>query len=330
MLDRQGDVRRKELKDIMGWNGSGQKGATPVQPKVTAKKPSPIRGLIAGGAVVALAVVAYFVFFSGGEKPEGEKAAKERGRIKEVTPAAAPTNKVVKARKPKFPGAPLDWDKPYPPQAYWPDGRLKQHSRYVKVITNRVEDMYRSIEEKTFKNPAEVHVALMLNHEPGGMLIGDLTYGKDFVKWFKRSLETPIVIEKDDTPEVVELKKAVIDAKKMLKERMDAGEDVAQIMNDCRKEQKELGLYRQELEKQIREIRKNSNGPMSVKDYQDLISAANTMLENRGCAPIKIPELTIRRMEYAEARRLARQNGTPEPARPAELAPQNQSNESSK
>lgn len=78
----------------MGWNGSGQKGAAPAQPKVTTKKPSPIRGLIAGGAaVVVLAVVAYFVFFSSSEKPQAEKSDKDRGRIKEVTPAAAPVYK---------------------------------------------------------------------------------------------------------------------------------------------------------------------------------------------------------------------------------------------
>lgn len=90
MLDRQGDVRRKELKDIMGWNGSGQKGATPVQPKVTAKKPSPIRGLIAGGVVVVLAVVAYFAFFSGSEKPQKVEKPKKPSVIKEVKPAPAP------------------------------------------------------------------------------------------------------------------------------------------------------------------------------------------------------------------------------------------------
>ncbi len=74
----------------MGWNGSGQKGTAPAQPKVTTKKPSPIRGLIAGGAVVVLAAVAYFAFFSGGEKPQDEKRERASSRIKEVKPAAAP------------------------------------------------------------------------------------------------------------------------------------------------------------------------------------------------------------------------------------------------
>ena len=73
----------------MGWNGSDRRGnSTPIQPKVAAKKPSPIRGLIAGGLVCVLAVGVYFAFFAGSEKPKAERNDKDRGRIKEVTPAA--------------------------------------------------------------------------------------------------------------------------------------------------------------------------------------------------------------------------------------------------
>lgn len=80
----------------MSWNGSGQRGnSTPVQPKAK-KKPSPIRGLIAGGLVCVLAVGAHFVFFAGSEKPQAEKVEEDRGRIKEVAPAAAKKQEGVK------------------------------------------------------------------------------------------------------------------------------------------------------------------------------------------------------------------------------------------
>ena len=71
----------------MGWNGSGG-GSTPVKPKVTAKKPSPIRGLVAGAVLVAAVIWAYFAFFAGSERPKTERIEKESGRIKEVKPAA--------------------------------------------------------------------------------------------------------------------------------------------------------------------------------------------------------------------------------------------------
>ena len=92
----------------MGWNGSDRRGnSTPVKPKGKyppseasfakqsgyrgAKKPSPIRGLVAGVLVCVLAVGAYLVFFAGSENSKTERVEKESGRIKEVRPAAPRT-----------------------------------------------------------------------------------------------------------------------------------------------------------------------------------------------------------------------------------------------
>ena len=71
---------------LSGWNRP-QQGA----PKPTPKKPSPVRGVIAGLVVVAAVCVAYFAFFN--EKvPEKvpEKVEKKPTSIKEVKPAPAP------------------------------------------------------------------------------------------------------------------------------------------------------------------------------------------------------------------------------------------------
>ena len=268
-----------------------------------------VRWVIAGAALAAAGVVAWIVF-----APKAPEEKREEGGTKaliaEVKPSV-PTNTV---KKPKFPGAPLDWDKPYPPQAYRKDGTLKKYSRYVEVVTNRPEQMHHSLEWKTFRNPADMHIALLLNHEPGAMLIGDMKYGRSFVKKFLKSLETPIVISKDDTPEVAALKRAVIDAKADLKARYDRGEDIAEVMNQSRQELKELSAYRADLEAQVRQIRRDAKGALKMKDYVDLIKAANTMLENRGCQPLKVPELGVRRLELraaqAEAREAAAKQGS--------------------
>ena len=86
---------------MAGWNGSGMGGnSTPVKPKVkpkvTAKKPSPVRGIVAGGLVCVLAVAAYFAFFAGLEKPKAERVEKESRRIKEVKPAAPRTQHPIR------------------------------------------------------------------------------------------------------------------------------------------------------------------------------------------------------------------------------------------
>ena len=73
----------------MGWNGSDRRGAAaPQKPKVTPKMPSPVRGLVAGAAVVVLGVAAYFLFFAGDGQIAKVKNGKS-GRIQEVKPAAS-------------------------------------------------------------------------------------------------------------------------------------------------------------------------------------------------------------------------------------------------
>lgn len=68
----------------MSWNGSGQRGnSTPIQPKAK-KKPSPIRGLIAGGLVVALAVVAVLFFSSSTSEIKRPTKDAKTSRIKDA------------------------------------------------------------------------------------------------------------------------------------------------------------------------------------------------------------------------------------------------------
>ena len=101
MPDRQEDVRRKELKIIMGWNGSGQKGAAPAQLKATAKKPSPIRGLVAGAVLVAAVIGCCFAFFSGSDAPSQEAKASSRPTSIKTAKATLPSAKPNAASKVK-------------------------------------------------------------------------------------------------------------------------------------------------------------------------------------------------------------------------------------
>lgn len=66
-----------------GWNGS-RGGSTPQQPKVAVKKPSPVRGLLAGAVVVALSAVVYFAFFADSERHRKIGTDENGARIKDV------------------------------------------------------------------------------------------------------------------------------------------------------------------------------------------------------------------------------------------------------
>ena len=292
-----------------GWNRSSAN-----QPKVTkksGKKFSLLHGLIAGVVVVVLGF-AVLAIFSGGEDAPKAKAEKDRGLIKEVTPAAAPTNKVVKVAKKeptnaerlraKFAWAnikiPDDWDKPYPPQAYWPDGRLKQHSRFVKEETIVWDKATRPIQETTFSNQADRDIAGMLLIEPGNRLVGHIEFDKSFDDEFRDSLKTPIVIDKEnDTPAQQDLKQLVIETRKELKERMDKGESVAEIMNETRKQLEELGLYREEIKKMVDDVKDQHGEEFTEQDEKDLIGAANKMLEERGCKPLELPSVFLEQIK---------------------------------
>ena len=83
-----------------------------------------------------------------------------------------------------------------------------------------------------------------------------------------------------------ELKMGVQSLRQELKERMDKGEDINAIMVETYKQMQELGLYRQELEE---EVIKLSGEDLTQKDYEDLISAANQMLQERGSKPLELP-----------------------------------------
>lgn len=280
----------------MGWNGSGQKGAAPAQPKVTAKKPSPVRGLVAGAVVVALAAVAYFAFFSGSENPQAEKPDKDRGRIKEVTPAAAPkaapvaTNKVEKNKLETY----ID---ERGVERY--KGGLRVVKKFPKPPANQM-----NTNKHIFKHSAELEIEGLVTITPGKFMIDVPINGRVFLKSFKESLKEEIEILDTDTEEEKEIKRAVITAKKELKDAMDRGEDIVKIMNDSRKELVRLNQYRDQIVETARE--QLSKEDTTDQDVADFVEAANSMLTKNGIRPLKANDLTRRIASFQERVREAK------------------------
>lgn len=274
----------------MAWNGSDNTGSVPVK-KPAGVKPaasgSVPKVLLAAAVVAALcaAVVAYFLFRDSGkpvpkapEKPSG-------GKIAEVAPAVV-TNvssssqeevKRVEIRKlgdgrfMKYVDGKQAWM--YPRKSIDPPTRTNGQNRVL------------SIEQRIFKYRSDMEIAGLLMAQPGDMAIGDPEYGKFFQKDFLKSLVDPAFPRESDTEEERALKRAVTEVKAELKERYDAGEDLAKIMYDARNELRELGAYKQELEEEVRKRAKD--GSLSAEDIDDLVTAANVMLESRGISPIR-------------------------------------------
>jgi hypothetical protein len=244
--------------------------------------------------LIVVALIAWLMFPSAENtgndesKPKTTKVVTTKKTKEKETPKVA-TNvvKIAKAKSEK--------PKERPPQRVGEirdgyrllcDGTLH---RVLGVVTNTPGKF--SIADKTFKHSADVELGNLLMVEPGDDLLGD-TAGmyRGFNKEFDEALAEPIEYSDDDTPIQREMKQAVNELRKELKDRRANGEDIEKIMEDTRNQLKELSLYRQELED---EVRKLSTDDLTQKDYEDLVEAANQMLKERGIKPLEMPS-TVR------------------------------------
>lgn len=271
--------------------------STPIKKKAIPKNTSNnfnILLIIVSFVVLFLALIAWLMLPSAENiendesNPKTKKIATTK-KLKEKKAQKAETN-VVKRSKAKS-----ENPKERPPQRVGEirdgyrllcDGTLH---RVLGVVTNTPGKF--SIADKTFKHSADVELGNLLMVEPGDDLLGD-TAGmyRGFNKEFDEALSEPIEYSDDDTPIQREMKQAVKELRKELKDRRAKGEDIEKIMEDTRNQLKELSLYRQELED---EVRKLSTDDLTQKDYEDLVAAANQMLKERGIKPLEMPS-TVR------------------------------------
>lgn len=275
----------------MGWNGSGG-GSTPVEPKVPAKKPSPIRGIVAGLLVVAVSAVAYFVFFSGSEEPQKVEKSTKQERIKEVAPAAAPKAVEPVPEKPK---KELPW---------WrrdtTNGLTEAQLKKWKVL-HRPPPAYTNMSMATrplpkyaiFGTHVENEIACLMTLQPGQSLIGSPHYNKKLNAEFIKSCETPIIVEEGDDEYTANLKREMNQMKIELRQRMADGEDLVDILTDTRKEMQRLAQVKRDVEADVKAMIKE--GAQSEEDIDTYIDAANKLLESKGIAPMKKMNPLVRR-----------------------------------
>ena len=141
-----------------------------------------------------------------------------------------------------------------------------------------------------FDTRADNEIAFVLSTEPGQMLIGKRNVGPGFEERFLKSITRPIIVKEDDSDYDKSLKRAVIAAKLELKDAYDRGEDIEKMMDDARDELQRLGRYRAELEKEA--LRQLHRKGATAEDVEDMISAVNIMLEDKGIAPIELNSMS--------------------------------------
>ena len=259
------------------------------------RSPKITRGIIAGLVVVGLALAAWH-FLSAemeAQKHDTISAPKKASKIVEATPAPfipKPVEVKVEPPKPDPNARPTKVGEVVNGYVLLPSGRL--HKRQG-VITNSVASRAKGAYH-IFDHACDNEIACYLSMKPGDALVGPARYTGKFKDKFLESLKTPIIVTEDDTPEQAQLKRDVIAAKLELKDALDRGEDIEQIMLDTRQELQDMARYKMELRKQFNELRRAEG--TTNEDIDTLLEACNKMLESKGIAPMKFGPITRRKL----------------------------------
>ena len=274
----------------MAWNGSSGKDGSKAKPstKTKARKPSPLRGIVAGALVVVLAAAAYFTFFSG-DKPKVERPATPKGapaKIAEVKPAPAPTNKVQEVVS--YVNKMRDHDELTVAQLrklpLWQRSE-RDNMRVDPTFSNRLERFRREQAAIPWATIVDRELAMLLfpKNNNLGLLI---PFDHRFKDRFLKSLSTPTLVLESDSEELKQQKRELNEVKARLKAEIDRGGDVVQILNDEYNAIKKIGGLQDSLQRELRNFAKTAE---TYEDVEDFVQAANVMLKEQGGKEMKIP-----------------------------------------
>ena len=261
----------------MAWN-RGSEGTTPVKAKT--KKPSSIRGIVAGALVCILAIGAYFAFFFGTEKPQEEASEKQPSKIKSVTPAPAP--KAPEEPKPLPPPEKLDTPNGL---AYWV--RTNYRAGVAHIFTQRWDSIPKNAswlgrsgpkQKKLYKTFPENYIVALMRMPPGGMAL-DVDLGPNFDDEFKARIADSVGYEPDDTEEDKEIRRQMVEFKKEAAKLIGDGQTPTEIVRAARKDLMRVGQMRNNLIEQIAEMRRKGTPDSEI---ELATKAANKILEKHG------------------------------------------------
>ena len=301
----------------MAWNGSDSGVGNSTQSARDAKNAKPggggqprssaltMKGLVALAIVVVGGGLAWWLLHGGDENREATPE-KKRGKIAEATPAVVP----------RPAPAPVAKETPTKPKGVvtnfvngvWHDEKGRPHYQPARIVRPGQKTIINGKpwrpEKPVFHHASEVELDVLLSRRPGERIYGEVNW-QAFARDLPSALKDKIEILPDDSPDVVERKKAVMAAKEELAAAIAAGEDPAEILRASRDEVNRLADVRDNLMVRIAEMRQEG---ASEQEIEDTVSAANVMLDSYGIEqPIISPRTMRERGEAARARRLQQQ-----------------------
>ena len=296
------EYRRRGIsptKIVEGRSGKGRDGARPS--RVGAEDNKRTTAILVAAVVVAVVVIAGGVWWWYGgrgataiptEIPAKPKVEKPKGgdmaRPSRAKPPKAAVAEVAQPKKPL-----TNWDIRHLSKDET-NGLNQAEQNYWKMYhpdppPDANQPAHNKGKYRIFKNRTDNDIAFLMATEPGTPVFGSGEFfARGFTHKFLKSLETPIVINNDDSEYDRALKQAVIDTRRELKRLYDSGEDIENVMRDTRAEIQRLGQYKAQIEKLVKKgISGASRKGLTDNDIGDIVKAANTMLEAKGIAPIE-------------------------------------------
>lgn len=244
-------------------------------------------------SVVALAVIASLIICLRYKPTQGTVESKQHKSTSIATSKTSHDNPMAYVRQ--------KVEQPIPPQKphevrdgmlMLSNGKLLPTNKLRKVS---IEDRKPRFQYAIFDHSTDNELAAILTLRPGQALIGGPIRRKDYKSEFLKSIETPVIVHKDDPEDVQEVKRAVIEARLQIKEAIDNGEDPAKIINDAYQEAQRLALYKDDIRREVMNLAKE--GDYSEAEVDDLIAAANKMLEAKGIEPMKLGPIMKARLK---------------------------------
>lgn len=216
---------------------------------------------------------AQFIINQFSENPEASKKSLDVVRVTNSVPSAhvsISTNSVRKVKE--------------QPKYGWINGIY--HSPDPEYAEKR-KRFNEELKKSPFKYYAEREISAIVSAPQGAFLFPSPIDGR-FEDDFLKSLDDPIQIAQDDSPDVAEQKQRVIEAKKYIKEQMDAGVPLAKIISDARDEVNKATRMRENFQIGLQKLVKQK---ASKEDISDYVNAANMLLEKAGGNNIHMPWL---------------------------------------
>lgn len=240
-----------------GWNRPRESAESGVR---SAKKaPSQWRGIAAGLAIAVPVVALCLWLFSGGDDNTAAKIDKERGRIKEVTPAAAPKSAKVKKERIK------------PKNAKDALENISYNAEPLEVKPATKPVNYRKYTNQVFRTGVEQLMSWVFTTEPGEMPIPLPNIEERERDNLIGILISPNPVKEGDNEVTAAVKGIVENAKKEMMRYLKQGGDPDDFMQYYNKELFRMFNYRNDATTEYQRLIRED--PDIAEDFRKAVNA---------------------------------------------------------